>query len=263
MMRVMPTLSRSGLGLTLLAAFGLPLPAQRQNQVLERPMRPVESVSHHPAPPLAVFLFPTPFQVSGYPVPSVSLLTPVTFTNRTLSGALTDIVVTPRKQTGCVDDLVTFGVIAAPAGSSFEWRKNGTQIVPAETGSTLVLGPLTAADAGAYDVVVTSGNQTLVSHDGVLAVAGDPVITSQPQDRVVHGSVPVLFSVTATGQNLTYQWRFRPQIPQGSPFEDIPGATNPTLFIESAEPSMVGAYRCIVKNQCGTVGSKSARLTFL
>ena len=267
-MRIMSAPSGCGLALALLTAFASSSPAQRQGQALDATglpsqIPPLSKVLPVPGLP-AVFVLPTALSLSGRPVPSLLFLDPTTLGGRTMGGAHTDIVVVPREQDGCPGGVASFGVIAAPAGSTYVWRKDGSPIVPAETGSTLTLGPLAAADAGNYDVVVTFGNTTLVSHDGVLTIADPLVITQHPQDEIVRGSEPATFSVAASGPGpITFQWRFRPQIPQGSPFEDIPGATGPQLVIQDPDESNLGAYRCAVGNSCGTVLSKVARLTLL
>lgn len=173
-----------------------------------------------------------------------------------------DILIGPSSQVGCSGGSVVIAVQSSPPGATFVWRKNGSPLDPAETNSSLVLSFLTAGDAGSYDVVATLGSQTLHSNDAVLTIADAPVITMQPASVTVSTSVPVMFSVTATGLDLTYQWKHRSSQPF-TPFVTIPGATNPVLVLEQANSSNDGAYRCIVKNQCGTTQSLIARLIVL
>lgn len=189
------------------------------------------------------------------------LLRPPIVTNKTEPAPHTDIVVEPKAQIGCVNDSVAFSIVAAPGGSTYQWRKDGADI-PFETSDTLVLNGLAFADAGLYDVLVDIGSEVLESHVGILAMADNPVITNQPDSVVVNGPQLVVFSLTATGQGpLTYQWKH--EAPTGSVFLDIPGATNPVYMIEDAPPSAAGRYRCTVKNQCGVTQSITCRLTFL
>ncbi len=80
-----------------------------------------------------------------------------------------------------------------------------------------------------------------------------PVITQQPQSADVCEGSSVTFSVSATGTNLTYQWR--------KDGEDIPGATSSSYTISSVSSSDVGNYDCVVSNDCGSVTSNTATLS--
>lgn len=192
---------------------------------------------------------------------TVDLRPPPVF-NKTKPAIPTDIVVTPGEQLGCVGDSVTFGIIAAPAGSTYQWRKDGVDLL-FETNDTLVLSGLTFGSAGNYDVVVDTGTEILTSHDGVLDMGDNPVITDHPDDKTVSGSVMVIFSVSAIGHApLHYQWRFSPPS-AGNNFTDIPGANSPVLIIEQSYSFTAGRYRCAVSNPCGTTLSEIARLIIL
>jgi hypothetical protein len=170
----------------------------------------------------------------------------------------------PKSTEGCVGDPVTLTVLAFPAGVTYSWRKNGTPIVPPETGSSLTINPVSVSDAGSYDVVVTFGSNSKTSGAAVLSVVEDPVITVQPSpaSQTVSPGTDITYSVTATGVNLTYQWRKRPATPFSS-FADIPGETSPTLELEDVDTSDAGSYRCVVRNQCGQVASDVVRLIIL
>lgn len=81
-----------------------------------------------------------------------------------------------------------------------------------------------------------------------------PVITAGPvaQQTILLGA-SVSLSVTASGTpEPTYQWRKNGV--------DIPGATNSTLTIASAQTADSGTYTCVVTNAAGTVVSDPATL---
>ncbi len=78
-------------------------------------------------------------------------------------------------------------------------------------------------------------------------------ITAQPQSQTVCESNDVTFTVSATGDNLTYQWQ-----KDGS---DISGATTNSLTIPNVSISDEGDYTCIVSGDCGSVTSDQAVLT--
>ncbi len=192
---------------------------------------------------------------------TVNLRPPPVF-NKTKPAIPTDIVVVPDAQLGCVGDSVTFGIIDAPLGSSYQWRMDGSDLF-GETNDTLVLSGLTFASAAHYDVMVDTGSGVLQSHDGVLTMGDNPVITVHPQDKTVAGSVQVVFTCAATGVGpLHFQWKYSPPS-AGNNFSDIPGANSPVLIIEQAISGSAGRYRCAVTNPCGTTLSDIARLIIL
>jgi hypothetical protein len=182
--------------------------------------------------------------------------------NHKLGGAETDILIEPSTQLGCVGDSASFKVLAAPQGSTYQWRKDGVDL-PLETSDTLNLSGLTFGSAGLYDCIVDTGTQVLESQDSVLDMGDNPVITDQPDDKTVSGSVQVIFSVTATGHApLHYQWKYSPPS-AGNNFSDIPGANSNVLVIEQSYSSTAGRYRCAVTNPCGTTLRNIARLIVL
>jgi hypothetical protein len=88
---------------------------------------------------------------------------------------------------------------------------------------------------------------------GVASAAAQPVIVSEPQDRVARAGAAVAFSVSAQGAGpLRYQWQFNGQ--------DIPHAVGKSLSFV-ATPSRTGQYRVVVRDASGAVsGSSPARL---
>ncbi len=80
-----------------------------------------------------------------------------------------------------------------------------------------------------------------------------PTITSQPSNVTVGPGSNATFSVTATGNGLTYQW-----------FKDataIGGATNNNFTINSVTTADAGDYHVVVANAEGSVSSITAILT--
>jgi hypothetical protein len=80
-----------------------------------------------------------------------------------------------------------------------------------------------------------------------------PTITTQPVGRGILASVPVTFTVRATGTPvLSYQWRFNGV--------DIPGATSTSLSLTSPTALDSGSYSVRVSNPFGTTNSVDAYL---
>jgi len=84
-------------------------------------------------------------------------------------------------QSVCPGDTASFGVQASGSGTlSYQWRHNGVPLVDGGPVSgaqspTLVIGPLSVGDAGAYDVVVSNSCGSITSTVGVLTI--DPTDT--------------------------------------------------------------------------------------
>jgi hypothetical protein len=79
------------------------------------------------------------------------------------------------------------------------------------------------------------------------------IITAQPQTSSACLNTAASFSVTASGADLTYQWR------KGG--SNIPNANAATYTIAAALPSDEGTYDVLVAGSCGSVTSSAATLT--
>jgi hypothetical protein len=89
-----------------------------------------------------------------------------------------------------------------------------------------------------------------------LLPGGRPVIYQQPQSTIRFAGDPVIISLAAGGSNpLSYQWKFSGTI--------IPGATNPSYLLSSAQFSNAGAYSCTISNSIGSTNTVAATLTVL
>lgn len=83
-----------------------------------------------------------------------------------------------------------------------------------------------------------------------------PVITSQPQPRIVTEGAPVTFNVAATAQNpLSFQWQ-KDSIP-------IPNATNDTLLLPNVKLSESGFYSVAISNGFAGMLSTPAALSVM
>lgn len=160
----------------------------------------------------------------------------------------------PISQTGCPGGSVTFSVSASGSNLTYQWRKGGINIAGA-TGSNIVLSSLTAADAGTYDVVVSSSCGSPVTSSAVtLTLNAATVINSQQSTQAVCVGSNASFSVNATGTGtLTYQWK--------KDGVNITGATSNTYTIASTVLADAGNYTVTVTSDCGSVTSSPAALT--
>jgi hypothetical protein len=78
-----------------------------------------------------------------------------------------------------------------------------------------------------------------------------PAIMVQPAGATQTVGQGVNFSVTATGEGLTYQWR-----KNGA---EVPGATGASYTITSVQASDAGSYDVVVTGTCGSVTSAPRR----
>ncbi|MEQ9402859.1 MAG: FG-GAP-like repeat-containing protein [Cyclobacteriaceae bacterium] len=100
---------------------------------------------------------------------------------------------------------------------------------------------------GDLDVIALSDNDDeLIWFENLLTgVCTTPTIDSQPVSQSVDKGESVTFSVTASGQNLTYQWQ--------KDGNDISNATNPEYTITTSDKQDEGIFRCSISNACGTL----------
>ncbi|MES2765305.1 MAG: ice-binding family protein [Bacteroidota bacterium] len=168
----------------------------------------------------------------------------------------------PTNQTTCSGSTATFSVTATGTLLTYQWRKGTTNLVnggniSGATTSTLTINPASASDvASNYNVVVFgSCLPNATSNNVSLTVSTAPVITSQPTGQTVCAGSPVSFSTTATGANLTYQWRKGTvNIANGG---TVSGATTNMLTISSASVSDAASnYNVVVSGTC-TPGATS------
>ena len=137
---------------------------------------------------------------------------------------------------------------------SYQWRRNGISVAGA-TGPTLTFSAAQLSDAGAYSVVVTNPAGSVTGGPSLLAVTvPPPTLVTQPASRTVVAGASVSFSVSASGFGvLSYQWSRNGVA--------LPGATFPTLTLDTVQVSQAGDYTATVTNAGGSVTSSAARLT--
>ena len=87
-----------------------------------------------------------------------------------------------------------------------------------------------------------------------------PEITTQPQGTSVQVGETATFSVTATGEGVSYQWQIDRN--DGNGFVDINGATSASYTTSAVDMDCNGfKYKCIVTNEAGSVPSNVVTLT--
>ncbi len=158
----------------------------------------------------------------------------------------------PANQTVFATQTINLSVAASGAGLTYQWRFNGAAIGGA-TAQTYSKSNATLGDAGNYDVVVTNPAGSATSSAAVVTVNGPPAISTQPMDQTVFATQSFALSVTASGSQLTYQWRHG-----GSP---VAGANNASYTVSSAALADAGSYDVVVQNPAGVATSAAATVT--
>ena len=154
----------------------------------------------------------------------------------------------------CAGTSVTFTATPVNGGTpTYQWYKNSN---PAGTNSSTYAD--TPVNGDQVYVIMTSietckSGSPAISNTIILTVKAEPAITGQPSSQIRCPGVSVSFSVTATGDGLTYQWK------KGG--SDISGATFDTYTITNPAETDEGSYTVVVTGDCGTETSASATLT--
>lgn len=118
-------------------------------------------------------------------------------------------------------------------------------------------GKVTAIAPGEATITVTTEDGSKTATCTVI-VHTATTITTQPQSVSVTEGQSATFSVTATGDNLRYQW----QINSGNGWSDITGATDASYTIDRTTTAMSGnQYHCIVTGDGDETTSSAATLT--
>lgn len=157
----------------------------------------------------------------------------------------------PQSRAAAPGTAVSFTVTAEGTELSYQWKRGTTNV--GGNAATLTLTAAAEADAGTYTVVVSNPFGSRTSEPATLSVVPPPVITQPPVSRTAKEGATVSFSVTATGSNLSYQWR-RGTTPIG-------GATQAKLTLGGVGAQDVGSYSVIVSNGATSVTSEPVTLT--
>ena len=165
----------------------------------------------------------------------------------------------PGSQTVTAGQTATFSVTATgTAPLSYQWRKNGTNISGATSGSYTTPATTTTDSGTSFSVVVTNSAGSVTSNAATLTVnaaAVAPSITSQPSNQTVTAGQMATFNVSATGTApMSYQWR-----KNGT---NITGATSSSYTTPACATTDSGStFSVMISNSAGSITSNNAALT--
>ncbi|MCE7863040.1 MAG: hypothetical protein DYG99_05795 [Bacteroidetes bacterium CHB5] len=179
----------------------------------------------------------------------------------------TNITTQPISLTQCQNTEAVFQ-IATTGGQNvkYQWRK-GTTILTESTsvvGTTtnrLALKSIAAATAGDYYCYITSDCFTVpqITQKGVLTVLPGSAIISQPQSVSTCSGTNAVFTLSASGTNLTYQWR-KGTVNLTESTSQVGVNTN-TLTIRNVTSGSAGDYNCVISSTCGNITTNTVALS--
>lgn len=179
------------------------------------------------------------------------------------ASAAPQINLQPQSQSVRTGDCVTLSV-DADAGFSprFQWLKDGAPI-PGATRAALFLPAVTSTDAGRYQVAISNERNvsTTSSEATVTVLPGEasplaPILLAPPSSANFNVGSPVSLTVTAIGNPApTVQW-LKDNVP-------IPGATNSTFTLPSAQTGDSGSYVAVVTNASGVLRTAAATVNII
>ncbi len=125
------------------------------------------------------------------------------------------------------------------AGATYSWTgPNG--FTSADQNPSI--SNVTASASGSYSVSVTVNGCPSTAATTIATINSVPVITGQTSGATNCVGQMIAFSVTASGDGLTYQW--------SKDGNGIDGATNSSYAIASVSSGDAGSYDCVVSGTC-------------
>lgn len=156
----------------------------------------------------------------------------------------------------------TFSVTATGTPTlTYQWRKGASALgdggsISGASSSALTISGIVVGDEADYSVIVNNGSGSVTSSVATLAVSDPPVITVHPVGSTNNAGAAATLNVTATGSNLSYQWRR-----DGNNLANgggITGATSSALTITGITQVHAGEYTVLVSNSAGNDTSDPA-----
>jgi hypothetical protein len=157
----------------------------------------------------------------------------------------------PVNSTNCPGTTADFNVNATGTDLTYQWYF-GPNPIPGQTGSTLTITNVSAANAGTYRVVVAGACGAAITNSAMLVINANTLVNTQPVNSTNCPGTTANFNVNATGTDLTYQWYFGPN--------PISGQTGSTLSITNVSAANAGTYSVVVTGACGSAITNSAML---
>jgi len=161
----------------------------------------------------------------------------------------------PQSTSVIAGESATFSITASGTSPTYQWQKNGDDIVDANYYSYTTPATVIGDNGATFRCIVsnTLGRDTSSAATLTVTPVIIPSFTTQPRSDTVGVGESVTFSALAAGTTPSYQWQ------RGG--QNILYATNTTYAISSATLKDSGAvFRCIATNSAGSDTSDLAVL---
>ena len=170
-------------------------------------------------------------------------------------GTAPTIATNPSNTSACIGSSAVFSVTTSgPAASGFQWQSSSDGVTYTNvTGATAATYTATAVTLALnnyrYRVIVSGQCGSATSSAATLTVQTAPAITTQPQNAVECAGNNAVFTVAATGTNLTYQWEFSTD--GVAPYTTIAGATGSSYTVAAVTLAQNNyRYRVNISGTC-------------
>jgi uncharacterized repeat protein (TIGR01451 family) len=173
----------------------------------------------------------------------------------------------PANVNACLGSSATFTATTAGTANTYQWQMSTDggatwSNIAGATNTTFTISNTTAAmNNYKYRVIVSNAcPSSATSEAATLTVSNPAAITTQPTSQTTCALVTTLFSVSATGSGLTYQWQVSTD--GGTTFTNIPGATSSTYPISGPSATLNNnQYHVVVTGCNGNITSNNVTLT--
>ncbi len=173
-------------------------------------------------------------------------------TSRTVKLSLTPapvITTQPADAAVCAGYQARFSVSASGDIARYQWYQNGVPLGGA-TGPNLNVVAVASNEGLYHAVAIDKCGRQVESRKARLSLGGAITITKHPVNVTACAGQPVTFAASATGGNLSFQWRKNGV--------NIAGAEGSSFTIPAVSAANAGAYSVAVYNGCDTTKESAA-----
>lgn len=176
------------------------------------------------------------------------------------------IVSTPIDDTTCDGSTATFTTVVDAFNPTYQWQvnngtgwtnlTNGSTYTFVTTNSMMITGATAAMAGNQYRCVITDACGINYTGGAVLRIDSRPVITKQPVTQSGWYQDQFVFSISATGTNLSYQWQIDTTVAGQQTFINIAdkagaySGTNTNTLRVTPTYQNLRMFRCIVSGTC-------------
>ena len=184
----------------------------------------------------------------------------------TITQSAVTITKQPESVTTAAGRSISFSVTASGDQLSYQWQYQGTSSTKWNNFANASGAAMTKTAASSWNgwkvrCMITDGSGNTVYSDTVTITIGQAVtITQQPESVTTPAGKSISFSVTASGEQLSYQWQY--QGASSTRWNNFVNASGATVTKTASSGWNGWKVRCVVKDGSGsTVYSDVATIT--